>query len=181
MNKRLSIVVIVIFVAALVFFFTRSNRPSSPEVRTETTSDIQTPPSDSSESHKSYELRGKRVVGLPPGEEEKGLKKMKVVNSPSTEWKTGLENALRAQGGEDLKEITMNSIDSFVWAQDGVALFVESVIVTIKNRDDVKTTFRVLVDAQTGKILRNWDQPVIDPLTPHDDFKIKVDPRYHAD
>jgi hypothetical protein len=127
------------------------------------------------------EIKGKRVVGLSPGKEKEEFAKLEVTNVPSPEWKIELKSALMNQGGGLLKEITLKEVDSFVWVQEGVALFVESVIVTIKNEQDEKTRFKVLVDAQTGKILKNWDQPVIDPGNPRDSFKVKIDPRYNSD
>lgn len=127
------------------------------------------------------EIDGKKVVGLKKGKEKSEIQNLKVANSPSPEWKTGLEDSLKVQGGKSLKEIKFETVDSFVWANDGVALFVESVIVSVKNDKNLTTTFRVLVDAQNGKILRNWDQPVFDPVNPREGFRIRIDPRYHND
>jgi Zn-dependent metalloprotease len=127
------------------------------------------------------EINGKKVVGLSPGKEKEEIQKLKVSNLPSPQWQPALEKTLRAQGGDSLKEVSFNKVDSFVWAHDGIALFVESVIVTIKNDKNAVTTFRVLVDAQSGKILQNWDHPIFDPLNPKDRFRIKIDPRYHSE
>ena len=129
----------------------------------------------------SLKIEGKRVVGLRPGNEKEEIKKLKVANTPSKNWGQALEETLRAQGGDAIKEIKFDKVDSFVWAHDGVALFVESVIVTLKSDKNVSTTFRVLVDAQNGKILKNWDHPVFDPANPREGFRIKIDPRYHSD
>jgi hypothetical protein len=129
----------------------------------------------------NLKIAGQRVIGLKKGHEKEDITKLKVANTPSPEWKEGLTETLKAQGGPSLRDITFEKVDSFVWAQDGVALFVESVIVTIKNENNASTTFRVLVDAQNGKILKNWDQPVIDPVNPRESFRIKIDPRYHTD
>lgn len=127
------------------------------------------------------EINGVKVVGLAPGREQQEIKNLKVSNTPSSAWEEGLERSLRVQGGESLKDITFKKVDSFVWATEGIALFVESVIVTVKNDQNNETTFKVLVDAQTGKILRNWDQPVFDPANPRNNFRIKLDSRYHPE
>jgi hypothetical protein len=127
------------------------------------------------------EINGRKVIGLPPGKEKQYLQKLKVSNTPSEEWKTGLEKTLKAQGGEGLKDLKLEKMESFVWVQDDTALFVESVLVNIKNEKKVNIKFRVLVDAQTGKILNNWDRPIIDLYDPKSDFKISIDPRYHSD
>lgn len=126
------------------------------------------------------EVNGKKVIGLQSGKEKDQLKNIRVANTPSPLWEPALEESLRLQGGKELKDIKLNKVDSFVWNHDGVALFVESVIVTIKNSKNEETIFRVLVDAQSGKILKNWDQPVIDPVNPRQGFRIKIDPRYHG-
>jgi hypothetical protein len=127
------------------------------------------------------EINGHKVIGLRPGEETEQIKTMKVANTPSPEWEKNLESTIRNQGGKALKEISFNKIDSFIWVHEGIALFVESVIVTIKNDKNAETTFRVLVDAQSGKILKNWDQPVFDTANPRSKFKVKIDPRYHQE
>lgn len=127
------------------------------------------------------QLDGKKVIGLTPGKEKEQLKSLQVLNIPSPEWQEGLKKALETQGGNTIKELTIQNIDSFVWIHEGAPLFVESVIVKIKGNENQLVNFRVLVDAQTGKILRSWDQPVIDPIDPRSNFKIKVDPRYHTE
>ncbi len=129
---------------------------------------------------KNLRIDGKKVVGLPPGEEEEQIRNLQVTNRVSPEWREKLESALRLQGGSEVKELLIDKVDSFIWAHGGIALNVESVIVRLKNLKDEQTSFRVLVDAQTGKILKNWDQPVIDPANPRDAFRIKVDPSYHT-
>jgi len=127
------------------------------------------------------QLDGRKVVGLTPGKEKEQLGKLQVMNSPSPEWEEGLKKNLQAQGGNSIKEISLKKRDSFVWVHEGAPLFVESVFVTLKGQDNQLINFRVLVDAQTGKILKNWDQPVVDPMDPRTNFKIKVDPRYHSE
>jgi hypothetical protein len=129
----------------------------------------------------NLKIEGRKVIGLPPGNEKEMISKIKVSNKPTDNWEKSVEEALRTQAGEGIKEIMMKSVDSFVWTENGIALFVESVIVTIKNSRNEETTFRVMVDSQTGKILKNWDQPVFDPVNPRDNFKIKIDPRYHSE
>lgn len=126
----------------------------------------------------TLKIDGKRVLGLTPGKEVEEIKQLKVANEASDKWSPALEKTLRKQGGKALKSIDLKTIDSFVLTQDNIALFVESVVVTITNEQNSQTTFRVLVDSQTGKILRNWDQPVIDPVNPRQNFRLKIDPRY---
>jgi hypothetical protein len=125
-------------------------------------------------------IDGKMVTGLPLAQDAvTQLKDLKIANKVSSEWKPNLEKSLKAQGGDNVKEINIRKVDSFVWNHDGVALFVESVVVTLKNQKNEESSFKALVDAQNGKILKNWDQPIYDPLHPKDNFKVKIDPRYH--
>lgn len=125
-------------------------------------------------------IDGKKVLGLPPvTDEKKPIEQLKIANKPSVEWKPNLEKTLRAQGGDNVKDIVIKKVDSFVWNHDGIALYVESVVVTVKNQKNEETSFKALVDAQNGKILKNWDQPIFDPIHPKDNFKVRIDPRYH--
>lgn len=106
---------------------------------------------------------------------------VKPVNKDTGTWEDNLRESLKRQGGPGLQNIRINKVDSFIWEQDGLPLQVESLIVTTQNLKKEETTFRVLVDSETGKILKNWDQPVFDPVNPRDGFRLKLDPRYHQD
>lgn len=127
----------------------------------------------------NLKIDGRKVVGLPPGKEKESLSKIQPSNRPSKDWDEELEKTIRNQGGDGVKDVLLKNIDSFIWTQDGHSLFVESVIVTLKKPNNEEISFRVLVDSETGKILKNWDQPIFDPINPRDNFKIKIDPRYH--
>lgn len=165
---------ILLFLALIGLYFYLQKKPIAP---------IETPPKPSSkiEPAPKLEIDGKQVLGLSPGKETEEIKKLKVANKVSPEWEEKLEETIRHQGGSAVKSVEIHKVDSFIWAQDGIALNVESVIVTLKNSKNQETVFRVLVDAQNGKILKNWDRPVIDPANPRENFGIKVDSRYHND
>lgn len=172
MTKRnLLLLFSAVIIIGVVLFFARKKTAA---LNTQDTS-TQSPVIDS----QTLTIDGKKVLGLPPGNPENQLQKLKIANRISREWEPNLEKSLRAQGGDRVKDIKIKKVDSFVWNQDGVALFVESVIVTVKNQKNEETSFKALVDAQNGKILKNWDQPIFDPLHPKDNFKVKIDPRYH--
>jgi hypothetical protein len=123
-------------------------------------------------------IHGRKVAGIPPGQEASALKKLKVLNTVSTEWKESLITSIKLQGGEAVKDIRVEKTESYIWQKDGIALNVEAVIVSLKNAQGEETKFRAMVDSQTGKILESWDRPVADPLDPREDFHIKLDPRY---
>lgn len=153
-------------------------------LRLQTKSDLKStskeasPPPSHVINTETLKIDGKRVLGLTPGKEAEEIKTLNVANNPSPNWTPALLKTLQKQGGKSIKDIQIRPVDSFILAQDNLALFVESVVVTITNEQNTQTTFRVLVDSQTGKILRNWDQPVIDPVNPRQNFRLKIDPRY---
>lgn len=125
------------------------------------------------QSNSFPQINGRKVVGLSKGNEAKQLKDLKASNQISSEWKEKLEKTLYLQGKKMIKDISLKTEDSFIWVHDGIALNVESVLVSITNHSNQKTSFRVLVDSQTGKILQNWDQPVDDPLDPRAERGLK--------
>jgi hypothetical protein len=101
------------------------------------------------------------------------------INKPSPEWEKRLETSLKAQGGNSLKEIKIQKENSLVWMRDENPLLVESVVITLINQKDMESSFRALVDSQTGKVLESWDQTIFDPTKVRDEtFRIKLDPRY---
>lgn len=169
-NRFLTLLGILIVGALLIKLLKETTRPNM---------DIQKVHYERDKDTKDYKIDGKKVIGLTPGNEEKQLNQLTIKNKPTTEWQISLENQLKVQGGAALKDITLKKIDSFIWAQDGIAFHVESVLVKIKDQNNSETSFRVLVDSQTGKILMNWDQPIFDPANPRNNFKVKIDPRYH--
>lgn len=124
---------------------------------------------------------GKKVMGLPPGKEKASIRNLRVANNPGENWKPALEKALIAQGGSTVKDIKIEKLDSFIWTESGVALYVETVKITLKNEQNASVSFNAMVDSETGKILKNWNQPVIDNFDKKDNFKVRVDPRYHND
>jgi len=99
-------------------------------------------------------------------------------NKPSKEWKTNLEKTLKTQGGSEVKDIRIQKLSSFVWKQDNLLLNVESVLIRLDNLKGEETSFKAIVDAQTGKILQTWDQPVFDHVNPRENFGIKLDARH---
>lgn len=120
-------------------------------------------------------IDGKKVLGA----EKVEIQDLVVSNTVSSDWEESLEQNLRAQGGLAVKDISIVKEDSFIWVEGGVALNVETVKITISNQKNQKTSFRMMVDAESGKILKNWDHPIIDSTNPDDKVRIKLDPRYY--
>jgi hypothetical protein len=175
-NKILIFFLAVLLIVGVIYFLKRE-KPSSP------VSQKNTPPVATTPIIDEVNLRfdGKRVMGLPPGKEKVTLRNLRVANRPSENWKPNLEKALIAQGGSTVKDIKIEKVDSFIWTESGVALYVETVKITLKNEQNSSVSFNAMVDSETGKILKNWNQPVIDHFEKKDTFKVHVDPRYLND
>ena len=171
MTKRNQFILLLLLLAtaALIFYFSR--HPYVPE-----TTEKNILPQGLTTS--KVEVNGRPVVGLPPGREDEEAAKMKITNIPSPDWEENVEKFLRAQGGDALKSVNIITLDSFIWHNQGLALNVESILISLTNQRDEETKFRALVDSETGKILHTWDQPVFDPINPREKRGVKIDPRY---
>jgi hypothetical protein len=100
------------------------------------------------------------------------------INKPSPDWENKLQANLRQQGGASLKQINVRQERSLIWLRDENALLVESVVISLKNHQDVESSFRALIDTQTGKVLETWDRTIFDPIDKTAELRFKLDPRY---
>lgn len=177
-NRRyLYLLIAAVIVAMLYALPDRSGK--GPIIVSKTNPSSLPPHLASSGDDKQIEVKGRKVLGLTPGEENKEVEDLKFANEISEEWQEGVEKALRTQGGSSLSEVDIKKTDSFIWAHEGVALNVESILITLKNQNGEERKFRAMVDSETGKILRTWDHPVIDPMNPRESRGVSIDPRYH--
>jgi hypothetical protein len=92
-----------------------------------------------------------------------------------------METTIRNMVKDSLSEMSFEKVEEIPWNYGGKKVNAQSYIVTLKNDVNATTTFRVLVDAQSGKLMESWDQPIYDPVNPRNNFKVKIDPRYHND
>ena len=99
-------------------------------------------------------------------------------NHPSPEWRKRLELSLKAQSGNSLKSIKIQKEKSLIWMRDTNPILVESVIITLTNHQKSESSFRALVDSQTGKVLESWDRTIFDPANVRQAAGIQLDPRY---
>jgi hypothetical protein len=97
------------------------------------------------------------------------------VNIPSPDWQKKLESSLKEQGGSYIKEIIIKKEKSFVWNRDDNPLHVESVMVTLINQEKSESSFRAIVDSQTGKILESWDRTIVEPSHANNSDRFKLD------
>ncbi len=102
----------------------------------------------------------------------------KYENTPSQDWKAKVESHLKVLAGNDLKEIQIQTERTLVISRDNHNLLVESVVIKLTNTQNSRSSFRAMVDPQTGKILETWDRTVFDPAHVREGFRYKLDPRY---
>lgn len=100
------------------------------------------------------------------------------MNVPSTQWQQRLEETFKEQAGESLKKVVIKRERSFIWNKDNTPLHVEMVVVKLTSNQDVESSFRAVVDSQTGKILETFDRTIFDPAEVRAEAQIKLDPRY---
>ena len=144
--------------------------------------EAQNPMNEKSPRHSSVSRDEKNIAREVIDQNRKPLERTPAsssyVNKPSPEWKKRLETSLKAQAGNSLKSMKIQKESSLVWMRDENPILVESVIVTLTNHQKVQSSFRALVDSQTGKVLESWDQTIFDPANVRDGFHLKLDPRY---
>lgn len=99
------------------------------------------------------------------------------INTPSDSWEEKLESGLKEQAGDSLKEIKITKERSLIWMRDSNPLHVEAVTISMTNKEEVKASFRALVDSQTGKVLESYDQTIFDPADVRAEFRLNLDQR----
>jgi hypothetical protein len=170
MNKqRLAILILSLIIIAGVFIWLK--RPET-EISQNTNQSVVKPTVQLSDM-KDREIIDQMKVPLkhlPAG--------VNFINLPSDDWEQKLTQSLKIQGGNSLKELEIKKERSLVWMRDENALLVESVVISMKNHQDVSSSFRALVDSQTGKVLETWDRTIFDPMDKSSELGFKLDPRY---
>jgi hypothetical protein len=99
------------------------------------------------------------------------------LNSPAVDWEEKLESKLKEQAGDSLKDISIVKERSLIWMRDQNPLHVEAVRISMTNQQDVKASFRALVDSQTGKVLESYDQTIFDPADVRAEYRLNLDQR----
>lgn len=173
MNKRYCLPILgLVALLGAAYYFTNSSMEINDPIVLSQPKDRKTPPVVPGESAVAEDLA-----------EDSSEQKLDKDNTPvsSPEWKELLEENLRAQGGDEIEEIKIDKVDSFVWSHEGVSLNVDSVVITISGRQNQRTKFRAIVDPRNGKILNSWDRPIVEYADPSKRRGIKIDPRYHQE
>lgn len=98
---------------------------------------------------------------------------------PDEEWEENIKSQLIRQAYDENLDVQIIKEKSLTWEEMGRPIEVESVKISLRNPAGETSTFRALVEQNTGKILRTWDRPVIDPINPRERNGIKISPLYH--
>ncbi len=159
MNKKISFLFFVLFLGLLLFF--RGQESSTQKVITK-------------------KMNPQKILI-----KEKNKEALPYVATDAVKHHVGhektMETTIRNMVKDSLSEMSFEKVEEIPWNYGGKKVRAQSYIVTLKNEVNATTTFRVLVDARSGKLMESWDQPIYDPVNPRNNFKVKIDPRYHHD
>lgn len=179
MNKRSPYLIITILVTLLGggYYLLRTSKSEDTHVQASPSKIKKQIPS----VKENTETEETQVAETLPTKEEGETLDQKIIAPLSPELKELIEESLRAQGGDDIEEIKIDKVDSFMWSHEGVSLNVDSVVISLRGRQNQQTKFRAIVDSQNGKILNSWDRPIVEYADPSKRLGIKIDPRYHQE
>lgn len=122
-------------------------------------------------------VNGRKIIGKVTEEQRKNPELIKPANIPSPAWKKEVLHSLEKLGGDEVKTVSIKKVESVVWMKNEGGINAESVIITLKNKEGMESSFRALVDAQTGRILETWDRTIFEPVG-HQEGLIQLDERY---
>lgn len=94
-------------------------------------------------------------------------------------WEENVRSHLLRQSMDEEFEVKITKEKSFTWEGMGNSIEVDSIKVSLRNPAGETSTFRAIVDHNTGKVLRTWDRPIFDPINPRERRGIKLNLLYH--
>lgn len=176
MAKRLLILSsLFIIILGIIYIYPRKNQIIENKVEDAPSSSLKTSPAP-------VPSQPRRILGVKPQDAQKLTPEdFETDNIPNEAWEEILTESLGVQGGDSIQEIDIKKTESLILRKDDRKLAVESVVITLTRKDGAQSSFRALVDSETGKILETWDRPVFDPVHPNENFKVKLNPVYHGD
>ncbi|MFA6238725.1 MAG: hypothetical protein WC635_15425 [Bacteriovorax sp.] len=86
---------------------------------------------------------------------------LEMINRPSSNWKDLLGNDLIRFQYEDTK-VMIKEEYSVIKIQSGRGLYAEQVLVTFFSKNGNTSSYRALVDAESGQIIETWDKTIHD-------------------
>lgn len=103
-----------------------------------------------------------------------------VIPSIDEPWEENVKVHLKRQAMDDNVEVDIIKESTLFWEEMGTSIEANTIKVQLRTPAGETTSFRALIDANTGKVLRTWDRPVLDPINPRERSGIKINARYHT-
>lgn len=95
-------------------------------------------------------------------------------------WEENVKVQLKRQAMDDSVEVNIIKESTLFWEEMGTSIEANTIKVQLRTPAGETTSFRALIDSNTGKVLRTWDRPVLDPINPRERSGIKINSRYHT-
>lgn len=89
---------------------------------------------------------------------------VKMANQKNQKWKEKLQQDYKSFLG-DSHQVDITPERSVVWTKDGKGLYAEVVQVQVKSEKRPTSSFKALVNAETGKVLETWNQTIMQKKT----------------
>lgn len=122
--------------------------------------------------------------------EDKGVSEVTDESSDSVEattspileepWEENVKVQIKRQAMDDNIEVNVTKESTLFWEEMGTSIEANTIKVQLRTPAGETTSFRALIDSNTGKVLRTWDRPVLDPINPREQSGIKINARYHT-
>lgn len=95
-------------------------------------------------------------------------------------WEENVKVQLKRQAMDDNVEVNIIKESALFWEEMGTSIEANTIKVQLRTPAGETTSFRALIDSNTGKVLRTWDRPVLDPINPRERSGIRINSRYHT-
>lgn len=106
------------------------------------------------------EFHGNRtLVGEISSELMSKLEKLPMLNTVNPEWQEHLGHELVRFHPQDTK-VLIKKEESLIKVQNSKGLFTERVIISYLKGDHPVSSFRALIDSESGKVLETWDRTI---------------------
>lgn len=92
------------------------------------------------------------------------VEKLPMLNTINPHWKENLGMELVRFHSSDTK-VLIKKEESLIRIQNGKGLFTERVVVSYLNGDNPISSFKALIDSDSGKIIETWDNTIQEKIT----------------
>lgn len=129
-----------------------------------TTSSTRSPASVQLEIKKGFMMRNNRILmGEIEAKYEDHDVDLPMINSLSPNWKETMGHNLMRFQDEETKLFVKEELP-VINIEDGKGRFLEQVLVTYLSKDGNKSSFKALVDSETGALVETWDRTIHEKL-----------------